>query len=188
MPTSTPQGSASVAEKLEFQSAVRSADRTNGAVTLVDESASARVLARGASTGIGVAFGRSVRRGDGVLVCGTRPDEWTLLGDFHRASDIVESVPTDGFAIAVDQTHGRAMMRLAGSESPDIMEKICSIDFGDHMMPNGAVVSASVAKVTCDIIRDDVEGARSYLLVCDRSFAAYLFEAVADAGSEFGLS
>ena len=38
-----------------------------------------------------------------------------------------------------------------------------ALDFGDHMTPNGACAGASVAKVGCDLIRDDVDGVRAYL-------------------------
>ena len=45
---------------------------------------------------------------------------------------------------------------------------------------------ASVAKVTCDIVRNDVNGIRSYLISCDRSYGQYLFDAILDARHEFG--
>ena len=70
------------------------------------------------------------------------------------------------------------------------MEKICSLDFGDHMTPDGACAGASVAKVTCDIVRDDVSSGstadvRSYLLLADTSYRAYLHGAIDDATAEF---
>ena len=68
-----------------------------------------------------------------------------------------------------------------------MLEKVCSLDWSDPMTPDGAVASASVAKVTCDIARNDVDGTPSYLVFCDRSFGQYLFDALIDAGNEFGL-
>ena len=87
----------------------------------------------------------------------------------------------------VDITHGRAMFRLSGADSIGVLAKVCNIDLADDMTPDGAVFSASVAKVTCDLVRDDVAGRRSYLVSCERSFGGYLFAAIADACSEFGL-
>jgi sarcosine oxidase gamma subunit len=49
------------------------------------------------------------------------------------------------------------------------------------------VFSAAVAGVSCDLVRDDRDGQRSYLLTCERSFGRYLFVALADAGIEFGI-
>ena len=37
------------------------------------------------------------------------------------------------------------------------------------------------------MIRADVDGMPSYLLVSDRSFGQYLFDALLDAGDEFGI-
>ena len=56
------------------------------------------------------------------------------------------------------------------------------------MMPNGAVTSGSAAKVTCDLIRNDLDDTPSYLILCDRSFGQYLFDTIIDAGDEFGIS
>ena len=69
-----------------------------------------------------------------------------------------------------------------------MLAKVCGIDLSDRMTPNGAVVTASVALTTCDIIRDDRADTPSYLLMCDRSFGQYLFDALIDAGGEFGIT
>ena len=177
-----------MADQLAFQSPVRSADVNEGPLTLVDLTAtSSRTLVRGAESGLTPSFGHATRRDDGVLAAATRPDEWTLIGPLGDAVTIASSVTSEGFVTVIDQTHSRARFRLAGDTAAQALEKVCSIDLGDHMTPNGAVVSASVAKVTCDVLRDDVNSTRSYLVICDRSFADYLFSALADAGAEFGL-
>ena len=46
---------------------------------------------------------------------------------------------------------------------------------------------SSVAKIVTDVVRDDVDGAPSYLLHCERSSGQYLFDVLVDAGDEFGL-
>jgi len=176
-----------VADKIEFQSPVRTTDRTGGALALVDQTASARILVRGADSGLTAPFGRTERRPDGVLVCGSRPEEWVLLGELTDSAEIAASVQAGGFVSVVDQTHSRAMVRLTGTDAARVLEKLCSADFGDHMTPDGAVLSASVAKVACDIVRDDQDGVRSYLIIVDRSFGAYLFDVLVDAATEFGL-
>jgi len=88
----------------------------------------------------------------------------------------------------VDWTYGRAQFRLTGTAATRTLEKVCSLDWSDAMMPDGAVTSGSVAMVTCDLIRSDVDSTPSYLILCDRSFGQYLFDALIDAGDEFGLS
>jgi sarcosine oxidase subunit alpha len=85
-------------------------------------------------------------------------------------------------------THGRSLFRVSGAPVTALLEKVCSLDWSDTITPDGAVVSASVALVTCDIIRSDTEGEPSYLLVCDRSYGQYLFDSLIDAGGEFGIT
>jgi glycine cleavage system aminomethyltransferase T len=44
-----------------------------------------------------------------------------------------------------------------------------------------------VAKLATDVIRDDIRLERSYLLHCERSSGQYLYDALLDAGREFGI-
>lgn len=111
-----------------------------------------------------------------------------LLGPLNAVEQRLAEMPTDGHVSVVDWTHGRAQFRLTGAEAPSALEKVCGLDWSDHMMPNGAVTSGSVAKVTCDLIRDDVDDTASYLVLCDRSFGQYLFDTLVDAGDEFGIA
>lgn len=160
-------------------------------LTLRDESATTKTLIRAdpdsnAAAEIGVGFGSSRSSGD-ALIGGQRPGEWVVLGSSAAAASFVDGIDRSGHVSVIDHTHSRALFRLSGAEAPRALEKVCSIDWADEMMPNGAVVSASLAKVGTDIIRADVNGERSYLIACDRSFGQYLFDALLDAGNEFGI-
>ncbi len=135
-----------------------------------------------AATALGLAFGRAERRGD-TLVVRIRPDEWYLLGD--GAPAMVDGLDRSGFASTVDVTHSRTAARITGDHAADALAKLCSADFGDHMSPDGAAWGNSIAGVTCDIVRDDEAGVRSYLLLFDGSFATYFLGALEDAASEF---
>lgn len=129
--------------------------------------------------GLTVAFGASELSGE-ALVCGTRPGEWTVVGPAEAVGAV-----TDGSAAhVVDITHGRALLSVAGPAAASVMEKVCSLDFSDDMMPAGAVASASVAKVACDVIRCDGESP-VYWVAADRSFGQYLHDALVDAAAEF---
>ena len=203
MPMLTLRESASVSE-LEFASPVEISPLAapDDELILADAGSTTKVQVRGgAGTGaaaeLGVSYGRSQRRTDGALVCGTRPDEWTIYARAEQASAIMATLaevfghfqgePGEGFVTVIDITHGRAMIRISGPCSASTLAKVCNIDLADDMVPAGAVFSASVAGVSCDLVRDDQDGQRSYLLTCERSFGRYLFVALADAGIEFGL-
>ncbi len=171
----------------EFRSSVTKLAATPvGAPALTDESSLTKVSVRaqvGASP-LGVDFTRAATR-DGVLIAGIRPDEWLLLGN---AADVEALSAVAEFDLSVNQidiTHSRLCLRLTGVRSASALEKVCSLDFDDMMFPDGATGSASVAKVSSDLIRDDINDEPSYLILADRSFGQYLYDAVHDATTEF---
>ncbi len=131
-------------------------------------------------------FGASRIEGD-VLIAGMRPDEWTLLGPGPASRALTEVLDRSGHVSVIDVTHSRAMFPLTGAEAVSVLEKLCNLDWCDPMTPDGAAVSRSVARVTCDIVRNDRDGVPSYLISCDRSYDRYLFSVILDAGQEFGL-
>ena len=187
-----------MAESPAFESPVVRTYETasGGALMLSDASAKVKWMVRGSEHGaaadrLGAPFGSSRTTGGGALVLGSRPGEWIILGAESAVAEAVSGIDgldSTDFVTALDWTHGRALFRVTGSDAPRMLEKVCSLDWSDPMTPDGAVASASMAKVTCDIARNDVDATPSYLIFCDRSFGQYLFDALIDAGSEFGLS
>jgi sarcosine oxidase, subunit alpha len=117
--------------------------------------------------------GTSHRSGD-TLAWSVSPGEWTVLGD--RPDD------------TVDLTHVRAMFRLTGADAATVINRVCALDLGDHMFPNGAAARTLFAGVATEVVRDDEDGEPSYLLLPSRSFSTYLLEVILDAGAEFGLT
>ncbi len=167
----------------------------SGDLMLSDASATVKWLVRASADGavaerLGAPFGSSRAAAGGALVLGSRPGEWIVLGEAGAVAEEVDGIdgldPSD-LVTALDWTHGRALFRITGPDASGMLEKVCSLDWSDPMTPDGAVASASVAKVTCDLARNDIDGVPSYLIFCDRSFGQYLFDALIDAGSEFGL-
>ena len=126
---------------------------------------------------LSVGFGAAPGAGDGSLVCGVRPGEWLLLGE--RSGAVASAAGT----VTVDVTHGLAMFRLSGPAAPEVLAAVCGTDTAEEMMPDGAVCGASVARVACTLVRNDVGGERSYLILSPRSYGRYLFDAVRDAGA-----
>ncbi len=173
-----------------FASPITNSYPRNGdaALTIADQSATTKTLVRSDQPQFGVTFGASRAHGE-ATVAGTRPDEWTILGSVAAVEAAEAAIDRGGFTSVIPFTHGRALFRITGADAARMLEKVCGIDWSDSMTPDGAVVSASVALTTCDIIRNDTaDGTRSYLLMMDRSFAQYLFDALLDAGEEFGIS
>lgn len=164
-------------------------------VWVVDESNQAKVLVKAARdtpvvAELGVPFGASRRYSPGVLVVGRRPQEWLLLGTTGSVASAMAELDLAGHVAVVDYSHGRGQIRVVGPKAASTLEKLCSTDFSDQMLPEGATVGARVAGVICDVVRDDVttpDGVAlpAYLLLFDRSYGEYLATAIFDAIAEF---
>jgi heterotetrameric sarcosine oxidase gamma subunit len=172
-----------------------SARPSSAALRLADLSSLGKTLVRAAPDGpvagyLGVGFGRSTRDAEGRLVVGSGPDEWLIVGPTGSAPSFpvdLAAIPGAGLVTMIDLTHGRALMRLRGPQSASTLNKLCAIDTSQRVTPNGAAFRSAVAKVVTDVVRDDVAGRPSSLLHCERSSGQYLFDAVLDAGREFGV-
>lgn len=113
-----------------------------------------------------------------------------MFGPPNAAPNIVrqtEQALPGAFVSVVDVTHDRALVRLAGADAARLLAKLCAIDFSDATTANGSALRSVLADVVTDIVRDDQSDVRSYLLHCDRSFGQFLFDALLDAGQEFGV-
>ena len=115
------------------------------------------------------------RRGGDQLIWSVSPGEWTILG--------LKPFEID----SVDLTHVRAMFRLTGGDAPRLLAKLCALDFDDRMFPDRAAARSLFAGVAAELIRDDQAWVPSYLIAPSRSFGLFVYEAIIDAGEEFGL-
>lgn len=111
----------------------------------------------------GVTLG-TAHRDSGSLVFAVSPGEWIVIGDRPDLDEVV------------DMTHVRAALRLTGAGARSLLEHVCALDLSDSMTPDGAAARTLVAGVATEIIRDDVAGEPSYLLLMSRSFARSVWD------------
>lgn len=110
-------------------------------------------------------------------------------GTAHRSADTLEWSVTPGESTvmngdgSVDLTHVRAVFRLAGDHATDVLAAVCPLDLSDDMFPDGAAARTSIAGVATELVRDDLEGTHSYLLLPSRSFGNYVWQVLIDAES-----
>ena len=172
-----------------------SARRTGAELKITDCTPLAKILALASAEGalaraLGIPFGRAARDEHGTLVVGSGPGEWLLLAEPGTGAEVAGRVQETSYGELVsvfDVTHGRALVRITGARTPNLLAKVCAIDLADEVTPDGAAFRSSVAKLVTDVVRDDNAEARSYLLHCERSSGQYLFDALVDAGDEFGI-
>lgn len=176
------------------------ARRSVADLVLSDEGPLAKVLVKGPVTGaldgvLGTSFGRAARTAIGggtVLVVGSGPGEWLVVGAPGSAGETVAAIEQavgdrPEFVSVIDLTHGRALVRLTGARASSVLAKVCAVDLDDAVVPNGAAFRSSVATVVTDVVRDDRDATPSFLLHAERSTGQFLAEALLDAGEEYGI-
>lgn len=112
--------------------------------------------------------------GDIVVLC-LRPDDWliTTLDDEGRRGGIAVEARRRlaGVAAAVDQSHGRVVLRLEGEGTRALLQHGCNIDLDAAAFPAGAMAQTGINGIA--VLLHAVAAERFDLHVA-RSFAASL--------------
>jgi heterotetrameric sarcosine oxidase gamma subunit len=131
-----------------------------------------------------------VELGQGLLAR-LRPQEFYLFGKTVEAVLPTAAELDRHFAgseqpiHATNYTHGQAVIWLAGPAAPQLLSKICGLDFREQAFPNRQVKQTSVAKIKALIVRDDEGDIPAYFLHVTRPMGQYFWETLWDAGQEF---
>ncbi len=174
-------------------------------VAIADESANGKLQVQGedAEGLVGAAFaapalavgksatvetlgpGRVCRLRRDLYFIGTAPAEAApALERLHREQGASENAET----AVTDLTHGCSELRLVGPAAPELLSKVCGLDFDQRRFPDGDARQSSVAKTRQLIVRGDVGGLPSYSLIGGRSLGAYLWDTLMQAGAEFAVA
>ena len=153
---------------------------------LVGTAFSAPALAVGKSASIeALGPGRVCRLRRDLFFIGTAPAEAASALDRLRR----EPGASERTAAAVtDLTHGRSELRVVGPAAPELLSKVCGLDFDPRRFLDGDARQSSVAKTRQLIVRGDVGGLPSYSLIGGRSLGAYLWDILMQAGAEFAIA
>ena len=152
---------------------------------LVRAAFSAPDLAVGKSASIEALGGRVCRLRRDLFFIGTAPGEVAAALDGLRRELQAAGQPR---AAVTDLTHGRSELRLAGPAAPELMSKVCGLDFDLGRFSDGDARQSSVARTRQLIVRGDVGGLPSYSLIGGRSLGAYLWDTLMQAGAEFAVA
>lgn len=179
--------------------------QSSAALRLLDLTACVKLLLRGAAhsplCAVLPPFGQARRVVSNLLVVAAIPEQWLLIGVPASAPvirDWLNSNLKGSPLMLTDLTHACALLRLVGAQAARQLSKICAINFGTAAFPHGRAVRSSLAKVPCQIIRDDLPRTPadgpptsaevlSYLVISDRPAGAYIFDALLDAGAEYNI-
>ena len=86
-----------------------------------------------------------------------------------------------------DLTDTYSAFNLAGPQSRTVLEKLTERNLANKAFPYMRIRSAKIAGVPCRLLRIGFTGELSYEVHCPSGYALHVWEALIDAGSEFGI-
>jgi heterotetrameric sarcosine oxidase gamma subunit len=112
-----------------------------------------------------------------------------VAGETAVQAKVEEAIQAQAvFVTVTDGTHGRFQFQLRGERSPDLLSRVCGLDFHDSQFPNFTAKQSSVAKTAQIIMRQDADGTCAYFLLGARSLAVYVWQTLRQAGQDLGLT
>ncbi|GGF64148.1 sarcosine oxidase subunit gamma [Alteromonas lipolytica] len=123
---------------------------------------------------------------DAVTILWLSPDEWLIIvdgGKEHETEAALRANLTGHFAVS-DVSGGQTIVRLAGSDSINVLKKSMGYDTHIDNFPVGKVIGTAFSKTSCHMLRT---AETEFLMVVRRSFADYMWLWLQQASKEYGL-
>jgi sarcosine oxidase subunit gamma len=150
--------------------------------------ASAWLEARGGTL---PAVHRAIVAADGNLLARLGPHEYLSLA---RTPNAVQPAGLPDFAFGGDNEPGlcpvprfaaNAWFAVVGPCAAEMLAKVCGLDLRAKNFPDATVAQTIVARISAIVIRDDIDRDARYHLLVERTMAAYLWDVLRDARTEF---
>ncbi len=164
------------------------AERTNiGLATVAcrkgqDEGLKASV---GEAYGVDLPFASKIARGKNVSFIGTGPGQWLAVSESLEnqalADDLIAKLK--GLASIVDQSDGRAVIRLSGPRARDVLAKGLAIDLDPRVFPADGAVTSTISHMGVQLWQEAPE---SYDIALFRSVAESFWRWLTASAAEFG--
>lgn len=85
-----------------------------------------------------------------------------------------------------DVTSAYTVIQVSGPRSRELLRKLTALDLGTEAFPDLTCAQTGIAGVHAMILRADVRALLSFQVCCGREFGAFVWDALLDAGREFG--
>ncbi len=114
-----------------------------------------------------------------------QPSGWLVIRPRGAEGALVTTLAsTAGEAAAVvDQGHGKAVLRLSGSQAGDVLAKGSRVDLHARTFPPGSAATTTIDHITVTIVKVD---ATTFDLVLPANFAEAFADWLKMAAAEFG--
>lgn len=137
---------------------------------------------------------RAFRQADGLLCLVLAASEVFLLGARDGDNSRLAQLEADWRIEDGERTypmprrHSHAWFAVQGQAVPDVLSKLCAIDFRPHRFDDLAIAQTSLARLNAIVLRADVEDLLTYHVLADSASAVYLLACLKDAAGEFSAA
>ncbi len=127
---------------------------------------------------------------DQVLLCRLAHDQLFLLTSPEKTQAVVASLGQhlDGCLHLVDMTSVYAGMVVAGPWGGETLAKVTELNLSLSALPDLSCVQGSVAQVHALAVRADRGDLACYEVYVSRDLGEFVWDAIVDAGQEFGIA
>ncbi|WPZ23989.1 sarcosine oxidase subunit gamma family protein [Sulfitobacter pontiacus] len=128
------------------------------------------------AVGLGLPDTRSVQINGDRGVAWMSPDELLLLCPYDQVSDTIDMLTKcfgSNHTLAVNVSDARAVFRISGAHSRDVLAKLAPVDLSPDSFTPGMIRRTRLAQVPAAFWIEDGD---SFRLVCFRSVAQYVFD------------
>ncbi len=132
-------------------------------------------------TGLVMPETRRVVTREGRTLAWMSPDEFLLMlphAEARATTAALSDALAGRFATVADVSDARAVFRLEGAKTPDVLAKLCPVDFAT--LAPGEIRRTRAGQIAAAIL---VERTDAMQVICFRSVARYLFDALSIAAS-----
>jgi methylglutamate dehydrogenase subunit D len=145
----------------------------------------AKVLA---VTGLELPMGPKRANKDDLALIGIAPGQWLAVAEGKAALALLAKLAAGvkGLATIVDQSDGKAVLRVSGPRARDALAKGCSLDLNPRVFKPGSAGTTPVALIDCVIWQ--VDETPTYDLAIPTSFAESFWSWLTASAAEYGYT
>jgi heterotetrameric sarcosine oxidase gamma subunit len=149
------------------------------------ENASAGVAVE-AAFGIALPGPNRASSSGAVTSLAIQPDQWLITAPLEQSADLCAKVAivASDVAALVDQSGGKAILRISGARARDVLAKGCRIDLDPRVFGADAVAATPIAHLQMLIHR--VGASDTYDLYVTSTFAEAAFDWLTTSAKQFG--
>ncbi len=123
---------------------------------------------------------------DGIRLLNIGPTRWLAIGrDGDALTARIQAAVEPAGAAVVDQTHGRAILRLSGPAVRDVLSRGTGVDLHPRVLAEDCTVQTALFHVAVTL--DRRAGSSTFDLHVARGYAQSVFERLIEVARPFGV-